>query len=67
MPRIGGPGAEFVGVGGDVFGLTPDRQAVYHFNHHNNSWGKIGGPGATLATAGGVDTMEPYGLIALFA
>ena len=54
---IGGPGAEFVVTADTVFGLTPDRGAVYRYDDVGSSWTAVGGPAAHLYGGG-------YGLIA---
>ncbi len=42
---------------GPLFGLTPNRQAVYEYNGGGTSWTPVGGPAATLYGGG-------YGLVA---
>jgi hypothetical protein len=53
MHRIGGPGAEFVVTDHSIYGLTPNRQAVYRYT--GTSWTRIGGPAAHIYAGGGTD------------
>lgn len=48
---------EFVVTADTVFGLTPDRGAVYRYDDVGSSWTAVGGPAAHLYGGG-------YGLIA---
>jgi len=41
-----------VGVGGTVYGLTPDKSAVYKYNGTPENWTKVGGPAASLIGGG---------------
>jgi len=51
---IGGPGAEFAVADRTVFGLTPDKGAVYRYDGYGTSWTYVGGAAAQIATAGNV-------------
>ena len=52
--QIGGPGAEFAVTDGTVFGLTPDKSAVYRYDGYGMSWTYVGGAAAQIAAAGNV-------------
>jgi hypothetical protein len=39
-------------VGGTVYGLTPDRKAVYRYEGAPGRWTKVGGPAASLIGGG---------------
>ncbi|MFE7719183.1 hypothetical protein ACFU44_09080 [Nocardia rhizosphaerihabitans] len=49
---IGGPGAEFVVTRDTVYGLTPDKQAVYRYTGSGTDWTKVGGPARKLYGGG---------------
>jgi hypothetical protein len=55
MHRIGGPGAEFVVTEDSVYGLAPNRQAVYRYTGTGTTWTRIGGPTAHIYADGGGD------------
>jgi hypothetical protein len=42
----------FVSVGNTVYGLNPDRSAVYKYNGTPESWSQIGGPAVSLINGG---------------
>ena len=58
--QIGGPGSQWVGIGETVYGLTPDRQAVFRYDGTPGTWTQIGGP-ADMLIGGGNDlyAIEP--------
>lgn len=41
--KVGGPGKEFVIAQGRLYGLSPDRSAVYQFSKGSGQWKKVGG------------------------
>ncbi len=45
---IGGPGAQFAVAQDTVFGLTPDKQAVFRYDGVGTSWTKVGGPADSI-------------------
>jgi hypothetical protein len=55
---IGGPGADFAVTGESVYGLTPDRSAVYRYNGSGSDWTRVGGPAKEIYGGG-------YGLVAI--
>jgi hypothetical protein len=46
--QIGFAGASFAVTSNTVFGLTPDKSAVYRYDGFGMSWTKVGGPTAAL-------------------
>jgi Peptidase A4 family len=46
--QIGSPGATFVVTADTVFGLSPDRQAVWQYDGTGASWTQVGGPAAEI-------------------
>ena len=55
--QIGGPGAMFAVGDNTVYGLTPDRDAVYEYDPNSNMWNVIGGAAKQIAYCGGVDPL----------
>jgi hypothetical protein len=45
---IGGPGASFAVTGDTVYGLTPDRGAVFRYDGSGTSWTQVGGPAHSM-------------------
>ncbi|MFF5808634.1 hypothetical protein, partial [Streptomyces sp. NPDC012746] len=50
--EIGGAGADFAVTGDHLYGLNPDRTAVYEWNGQGTDWTKIGGPAQDLHAGG---------------
>ncbi|WP_431777039.1 tectonin domain-containing protein [Streptomyces cucumeris] len=50
--EIGGAGADFAVTGDHLYGLNPDRTAVYEWNGHGTNWTKVGGPAQDLHAGG---------------
>jgi hypothetical protein len=42
----------WVGVGGTIYGLTPDKSAVFKYTGTPGNWTKVGGPAASLIGGG---------------
>jgi hypothetical protein len=58
--KIGGPGAQFVASGDNVYALTPDKNFVYRYDRTSGTWSKIGGPAQSLiAGDAGVYAINP--------
>ncbi|MGW6941589.1 hypothetical protein ACWGF3_21685 [Streptomyces xanthophaeus] len=51
--RIGGPGAEFAATNARLYGLSPDRSAVYEYTGKPGTWIRVGGPADRLYTSAG--------------
>ncbi|WP_431956697.1 tectonin domain-containing protein [Nocardia lijiangensis] len=45
---VGGPGATFVVTRDSVYGLTPERTAVFRYSGSGTAWTRIGGPASQL-------------------
>ncbi|PRQ06857.1 serine hydrolase [Enhygromyxa salina] len=50
--KVGGPGAQFVGICNAVYSLGPSRDRVDHYDRLMNKWTKIGGPAQSLIAGG---------------
>jgi hypothetical protein len=55
--KIGGPGSMFAMGESTVYGLTPNREAVYEYQPGTKTWTAIGGPAKEIAYCGGVDPL----------
>jgi hypothetical protein len=45
------PGPTFAVTADTVFGLSPDRQAVWQYDGAGASWTQVGGPAAEIVAA----------------
>ncbi|WP_051782614.1 MULTISPECIES: RNase A-like domain-containing protein [unclassified Streptomyces] len=50
--EIGGAGADFAVTGDHLYGLNPERTAVYEWNGTGTDWTKVGGPALDLHAGG---------------
>ncbi len=50
---VGGPAAMWVADGAYIYGLTPDRKAIYRYHHGPGRWTRIGGPAERIYAGGG--------------
>ncbi|MCT9093843.1 DNA/RNA non-specific endonuclease [Streptomyces sp. ASQP_92] len=50
--ETGNPGAEFAVTGDHLYGLNPERDAVYEWSGQGTDWVKVGGPAQDLYAGG---------------